>query len=100
MEVPAELLRNLFDLAVGSMDFGSGFFSTEDTHTTRTVAVMLGLDPMVGTPINHAKDYAHPFKERFPGRPDLGCEHCLGQPDHEAHTKAPGFLGKANEEAD
>lgn len=99
--VRAELLRNLFDLAVGSMDFGSGFFSTEDTHTTRTVAVLLGLDPMTGTPHNHARDYAHAYKPRRPSmETPPPCEHCDQFPEHEVHTRAPGFLGKANEEAD
>jgi hypothetical protein len=60
--IDRELLKILFDLAVNSMDFGSGFFSTEDTQATRAVAKVLGLDPMVGTPSNHAQFYPHEYQ--------------------------------------
>ncbi len=53
VEVPRTVLQAVFDLAVGSMDFASGFFEDEDTEATRAIAVLLGIDPMLGTPRNH-----------------------------------------------
>lgn len=57
--LPREALRALFDLAVNSMNFGSGFWETADTDTARAVAVVLGLDPMEATPSNHRANYEH-----------------------------------------
>jgi hypothetical protein len=39
------------------MDFGSGFWNTEDTDAGRAVAVILGLKPEAGTPDDHRENY-------------------------------------------
>jgi len=50
-------LRTLFDLAVNSMDFGSGFWETADTLVAREIAASLGLCPMVATPTEHRASF-------------------------------------------
>lgn len=50
-------LRALFDIAVSSMDFGSGFLDDEEVSHLRAVAVILGVDPMRGTPDNFKCKY-------------------------------------------
>jgi hypothetical protein len=52
MEIDRDTLAKLFDIAVGSMNFTSGFLYDEDVLALRAVAELLGLDPMVGTPDN------------------------------------------------
>ena len=59
--------KALFDIAVGSMDFGSGFLDNEEVDILRAFAVKIGLDPMEATPSNFRKSYAHPFRAREPG---------------------------------
>ena len=49
-EIDDEVLRALFDTAVHSMDFGSGFLDDEEVASLRTVAVVLGVDPWEATP--------------------------------------------------
>lgn len=44
------LLRVLFDVATGSMDFGSGFLDDEEVAALREVAVLIGADPDDATP--------------------------------------------------
>ncbi len=44
--VPRSLLAHLFDVAVGSMDFGSGFLDQEQQETLISVALLLGVDPL------------------------------------------------------
>ncbi len=51
--VPRAALQVLFDTAVSSMDFGSGFWDTENTAAAREVAVLLGVNPVLATPANH-----------------------------------------------
>lgn len=55
-------VQHMFDLIVGSLDYGSGFLDTDDVNTTRRVAVMLGRDPMDGTPSSQARNYVHDFR--------------------------------------
>lgn len=43
-------LATLFDLAVNSLDFGSGFWETADAIVAREVAEVLGVCPMLATP--------------------------------------------------
>jgi hypothetical protein len=50
VQVPDAALRALFDIAVSSMDFGSGFLDDEDVAVLRQTAVILGVDPMTATP--------------------------------------------------
>jgi len=47
------LVQNAFDIAVGSMDFASGFLSDEDILALRALALVLGVDPKKGTPKEH-----------------------------------------------
>jgi hypothetical protein len=62
--LPIEKLRGLFDIAVESMDFGSGFLEDSDVELLREVAVLLGLDPSVGTPDAFYDKYLVPLDER------------------------------------
>lgn len=59
--VPREDLRALFDLAVNSLNFGSGFWDTDDTNAARRIAVALGVDPMEATPSEFRRQYKHTF---------------------------------------
>lgn len=59
--INTEDAKALFDLATGSMDFGSGFLDHEEVEILRRVAVKLGLDPMDGTPSNFRSQYPHEF---------------------------------------
>ena len=52
-EAPCALL----DLAVGSLDFGSGFWDNEQTEVARKCAVVVGLDPATVTPANFIATY-------------------------------------------
>lgn len=80
-----EDLQMLFDIAVGSMDFGSGFLDDEEVTVLRRVAKdKLGVDPMVGTPRNYASRYPHPFKEGWGNH----CKTCYEPADIEAHQEA------------
>lgn len=58
-EVPTNDLRALFDIATESMDFGSGFLDDDEVAVLRRVAVLIGVDPMVGTPRPYVKKYPH-----------------------------------------
>lgn len=44
IEVPFELLQKMFDLVIGSMDFGSGFFDKEDHDAIADAADLLGVN--------------------------------------------------------
>lgn len=72
--IDPDLLKNLFDLAVNSLNFGSGFWDHDDTIAARNVARLLGIDPMVGTPHKHKPNFLHPFVPR--GKGDLYCLTC------------------------
>lgn len=61
--LPTEDLRDIFDIAVGSMDFGSGFLDTDCVEALRRIAVALGVDPMTATPSGFATQYPHEFRE-------------------------------------
>jgi hypothetical protein len=50
MDIDKVTLQGLFDIAVGSMDFGSGFLDIDDVKVLRKVAELLGVDPSEGTP--------------------------------------------------
>lgn len=55
--VPLETALAVFDIAVGSMDFGSGFLDKEETDALRAYAELLGIDPMRGTSYNQKHNY-------------------------------------------
>jgi hypothetical protein len=59
--IATEDLRCLFDIVTNSMDFGSGFLDREEADLIRRVAVLLGVDPMEGTPTEFAQWYPHAF---------------------------------------
>lgn len=50
MEVPEDIIRACFDIAIGSMDWGSGFLSQEEVEQLRALAVLLEVDPWEATP--------------------------------------------------
>lgn len=50
IEIDKEVLQAVLDVAVGSMDFGSGFLDLEEIEALRTCAEVLGVDPMDVTP--------------------------------------------------
>jgi hypothetical protein len=60
--VPLDDLQRLFDTAVNSMDFGSGFLDNEEVVTIRYFAKMLGVDPITATPGNFRKQFSHQYK--------------------------------------
>lgn len=60
-EIATEDLRALFDVAVGSMNFTSGFLDTEEVEVLQRAAVAIGVDPMVATPKEFATQYPHDF---------------------------------------
>ena len=51
------VLRELFDTAVGSLDFGSDFWVESQTIAAREIAENLGICPMVATPNSHRMKY-------------------------------------------
>ncbi len=50
--LPTEDLRVLFDAAVSSLDFASGFLDNDEVLALRRIAVVLGVDPLKATPYN------------------------------------------------
>ena len=60
--IDMDLLRKLFDCAVGSMNFTSGMFDDEEVEALRSVATIIGVDPMVGTPDNYQCKYGRPHQ--------------------------------------
>ncbi len=106
IQIEREQLQAIFDLAVGSMDFGSGFWETKDALAARKVAELLGLDPMEGTPYAMSKHFGHPFNPWPPAACDRPCcaaaaqvyahrcRHCSDPADAVQHTSPIGYLGK------
>jgi hypothetical protein len=86
-------LRALFDIATGSMDFGSGFLDSEEVVLLRRIAEMLGVDPMEGTPINFKASFAHEYVASarqtyaWPDESDrfFPCQVCTKRPELDAH---------------
>jgi hypothetical protein len=56
-EIDDQVLRALFDVAVSSMDFGSGFLDDEEVVSLRRAAEIIGVDPMAATPDNFKCKY-------------------------------------------
>ncbi len=56
-EIRTELLKSVFDIAVGSLDFGSGFLDNDQVDDLREIAVLLGVDPVDATPGEHRARY-------------------------------------------
>ncbi len=74
--VPTDDLRTLFDIATGSLNFGSGFLDTDEVAALRRVAVLIGVDPMAGTPTDFAKRTAHAHTPESPSWPEGPCKWC------------------------
>jgi hypothetical protein len=95
--IPREDLMAFFDLAVNSMDFGSGFWEESDIHVARRVAVVIGVDPMEATPFNDRRRYPHVFVARVnPYGDGPHCEVC-GQLEHEPVVADPGATAVAGD---
>jgi len=60
-----DLARVALDIAIGSMDFGSGFLDNEEVEALRELAVLLGVDPWQATPPNMRDHFCgdHPWGE-------------------------------------
>jgi hypothetical protein len=88
LTIPKVLLQNVFDIAVGSMDFGSGMLDNEEVDQLRAIAVVLGLDPNVGTPASHKCHYGDnphhwtPWKSPT-GRGEVAERYCYNCKKHE-----------------
>lgn len=75
--IPTERLRALFDMAVGSLNFSSGWLDSDEVEHLRGTAVLLGVDPLKGTPSEFVAQYPHPFKVWrgwTVGKPLRGCQ--------------------------
>jgi hypothetical protein len=55
--IELEQAKAVFDIAVESMDFGSGFLIDEDVEYLRAFAVAIGVDPWIATPEHHRPKY-------------------------------------------
>lgn len=90
MTLPTEDVRQLFDLVVHSMDFGSGFLDSDDVTLLRRVAEHIGVDPMVATPSEFKRDYPHPFKRHkmWNGVFSDACDACGQREEHPTHAEA------------
>jgi len=57
IQIEKTTLQCVFDAAVNSLDFTSGFLDDEEVEALRAVAVLIGVDPDVGTPNNFKCKY-------------------------------------------
>ena len=62
--LPKAAVQALLDIAVSSMDFGSGFWEQDETDAARYIAKQLGVDPLEATPPDMRKNYPHSFVTR------------------------------------
>lgn len=85
-------VQEMFDIIVGSLDFGSGFLYEDQIQMLRAVAEQLGVNPMVATPSNYSKSYPHAFEAKvIPGGGEVTtwCKYCIELPDKPWHNVAP-----------
>lgn len=80
--LPLDEARKVFDTAVGSMNFASGFLDNDEVDALRAFAVRLGLDPMDATPHVFSHSYPHPF---VAGYYPTKCQWCDELEDDELH---------------
>ena len=76
--VDRTMLQIVFDCAVGSMDFGSGFLDDEEVTGLRAIAGYLGVDPMLATPLNFQCKYTgkhDPWGLTYPQKAKM-CRNC------------------------
>lgn len=83
--LPKEKVQHLFDLVVGSMDFGSGFLDDEDVDLLREIARWLHVDPSEATPQLWRHKYPHVFEK---GTHVDWCLYCWKPEVLRCHTKA------------
>lgn len=77
IEIEHDVLCKVFDTAVNSMDFGSGFLDDETVAALRECAIVLGVDPMVATPDNFKCKYGQPHEwSTFYYRGEFMCLYC------------------------
>ncbi len=87
--VPTEDLRTMFDIAVGSLNFVSGFLDSDEVDVLRRVAVQIGVDPMAGTPKEFALRTAHPHTPEYPSWSTGPCKWCGRDLDPEDPDRHP-----------
>lgn len=87
--VPTEDLRTLFDIAVGSLNFVSGFLDSDEVDALRRVAVQISVDPMAGTPKEFALRTAHQFVPDTEGWTDGPCKWCGRHNDPDDYDPHP-----------
>jgi hypothetical protein len=61
--VDFEVAQAVFDCAVGSMNFGSGFLDDDEVHALRRFAEAIGVNPMAGTPSEYSKRILHVYEQ-------------------------------------
>lgn len=88
--VRREALQAILDLAVGSMDFGSGYWDHEDIVAAREIATTLGVDPLDVTPSDYRGHFEHTFKAHEPRTITVRSVLVAGGPVvTETHTEPP-----------
>lgn len=84
----AEDVKFLLDLVGDSLNFGSGFYDTEEVDRLREIADVIGLDPWDYTPDSQGRNYPHkhkPFSENWKVRCGL-CE-CWQESEYMSHRE-------------
>lgn len=77
--IAEEDLKTIFDLAVNSLDFGSGFWDQPEVDVARRLAEVLGLDPFeTATPREMKANYPHAFLPFYGGE----CVRLTHDPSH------------------
>lgn len=62
LSVPDDVARTVFDVAVNSLDFGSGFLDHSEVTALRRLAVLLGVDESKATPHEMTCDFNPPHE--------------------------------------
>jgi len=88
--MPRGNVQDMFDIIVASLDFGSGFLDWQQIEMLRAVAVLLGVDPMMATPSEHARSYPHRFETNsvWATAAPLRCRFCSQDSKHDCHVEA------------
>lgn len=63
--MPRGNVQEMLDIITGSLDYGSDFLDQEQIETLRSVAEMLGLNPMAATPTKYSKFFPHACNTYF-----------------------------------
>jgi hypothetical protein len=70
LTIEKRILQIVFDTAVHSLDFGSGFLDDEEVAALREIAVILSVDPAKATPSNFTCKYGLERHETHPTTPN------------------------------